>query len=760
MTQEQISFFDACVSQLAPDALTLPEMKAAYTRQLGRTPMVGSKEGAGGPGVEGHDGDAELWDILLRLYGVKGLSWRAKWTAVRVALGLSQDPSASDDDLDSDHLDDLDLSIDSNVTETPHAPRPPDVGKLSLGQNGSEGTSRMLLQRGRDSGSESTSAGTAHPAPHSPKPRFTLSNRHSDGSAGNYFATDTVAKSSSSRQARPATRLPASAGERGQGVMFAPNAVTASSSVPTRFVLPSKRESLVTRQSLSLPRDEALSESDLSESESTSDQTVLEDQMSSALEGSEDELPEDGLLDRSKPQESAAPAHATSFSRVRFAPTTPRLLSSPPRPSAQDQHPQSEGYIAPVANPPLSPSPSAARSTTRPQSAFASTPTFNSSGWRARLRQRELEHEGAVLSPLPTPVPALSTTTHAASTSTQVPSSPAIYQPGEVTQSSPERRNRHNFLPTNRRSAAASYAPPSPTQTPATTLEAASLPSKTESTPASNSPRLHASILSAPSGQAGRHFTEVISASRALRQKHEAQEQARSQAAQEAAFRRHLNQAVQLDYDRLTTLALGLWKARFLRVRQRQSSVAEQEKKRLTRRGWERYKSRYNTVQQLEQVAVERDAQRPMLRAWKFWANLYHSQRQRAEEKRTRLLLEAYTVVHTNHTANLVRKKFGDWRLAHLAFRAQSFRDAHLLTGAFAMWRLGLVQHETFRTRFDQFVGRSKERLARNTFHLWVTLVVLRPVEKDVAVQRDGTLLYETFNTWRKILYVLDLLLF
>lgn len=189
---------------------------------------------------------------------------------------------------------------------------------------------------------------------------------------------------------------------------------------------------------------------------------------------------------------------------------------------------------------------------------------------------------------------------------------------------------------------------------------------------------------------------------------------------------------------------------------------------------WHSWHHNAQKSRSLTQTSLRANHLRGLLYGWRIWTRRYNRAKQAHWESRKDEMRHGYSQVKQKRTRDLLSTALTSWRRSLRTRRAETFRNGHLLGGAFYLWRikldvshelseqyvklLDIVQHRqkqsslrTWRTmtklqpRIDQWHDSHRASGLRSAWQMWHRKATLTPLATTYATQR---LQRSTLRTW------------
>lgn len=200
----------------------------------------------------------------------------------------------------------------------------------------------------------------------------------------------------------------------------------------------------------------------------------------------------------------------------------------------------------------------------------------------------------------------------------------------------------------------------------------------------------------------------------------------------------------------LLAACFGWWHELFDRQITRRHKAQELNAQGLLLRMLDHWKHSALSDRDVGYLAVRADAVRSQLSAWRKWRRLAQRTRTQRWEGRKAEMRESYIVVKEKRQRREHGETWHQWRSRLLEKRSATFRNGHLLGGAFFLWRLNFGVAQTLGVREQSILADSKLALLTKVFNKWRTETKLMALLDRWEDERAEQKLRHLLPMWKK----------
>lgn len=225
----------------------------------------------------------------------------------------------------------------------------------------------------------------------------------------------------------------------------------------------------------------------------------------------------------------------------------------------------------------------------------------------------------------------------------------------------------------------------------------------------------------------------------------------RVEESEEAAWSGSAELARRVYERRLASITLAWWHKHFENCRTQEAEAAKDRDSACRNRAFILWRSLAFNDNTLQLTAQRAEHIRVLLTTWRIWRRRAENRRDQRWETRKGMMKNSYTLLKARCNAKLLRNIWEEWREQLQERWARSFRNGHLLGGAFYLWRIKLDVSSTLGLQEAHMADARSQNAKFNVLELWRRQACLSRLSRQWTDSHDSSRVVNAFETWRRM---------
>lgn len=225
----------------------------------------------------------------------------------------------------------------------------------------------------------------------------------------------------------------------------------------------------------------------------------------------------------------------------------------------------------------------------------------------------------------------------------------------------------------------------------------------------------------------------------------------RAEESEEAAWAGGARFAQRHHEGRLLSLSWGWWCRRMEKEREREERVDEARQAVVLTRALYHWKTMaLGPERSHEDTAIRADRVRAVLSGWRIWRRKVKAVQDQRWEHRKEAMRDSYAIVKEKRQQHQTSLSWIRWRQSLALHRADSFRNGHLLGGAFYLWTIRQDLHSTLTAQEAELCAAQDRNLRSRVLGVWRRKTALSVAEAEWYSDHPASHMREAFGLWRR----------